>query len=105
MEAHRLGKGEKGTNGRRSQISASGKGNYTIAQLRRKARILRKAGFSRQETRMLMERGVVGTTNVIIGASMLSSGIMLALTSEYPLAGMPMITLGALWMSGVFGDF
>jgi len=35
-------------------------GNYTVAQLREKARILKESGFSSVETRKLMEYGVVG---------------------------------------------
>ncbi len=35
-------------------------GNYTLEQNAEKARILRKAGFSKEETKMLMQAGIVG---------------------------------------------
>ena len=54
-EAHLVGQGERGKNG-----ALAGIGNYTEAQLRRKADILRRAGFSREQRRTLMEKGVVG---------------------------------------------
>ncbi len=55
-DAHLVGKGEPGLNG-----GPAGIGNYTQAQLDRKARILREAGINEAERRMLMEAGVVGT--------------------------------------------
>ena len=53
--AHRVGMGEKGKDGTPARI-----GNYTEAQLREKARILREAGFSRAERQKLIRDGVVG---------------------------------------------
>ena len=54
-DAHLVGYGEKGKDG-----SIAGIGNYTEDQLRRKAEILRQAGFSHSQRRQLMEAGVVG---------------------------------------------
>ena len=54
-EAHLEGFGEKGKNGALAGIE-----NYTEAQLRRKAKILKKAGFSLPQRRTLMESGTVG---------------------------------------------
>ena len=54
-EAHLVGQGERGRNG-----AIAGIGNYTEDQLRRKAEILRRAGFSKKQRRTLMETGVVG---------------------------------------------
>jgi hypothetical protein len=54
--AHLVGAGEVGKDG----VNAAGVDNYTWAQLREKARILREAGFSEAETRKLMEAGIVG---------------------------------------------
>ena len=54
-EAHLVGRGEKGKDG-----SIAGIGNYTEDQLKRKADILKQAGFSRNQRRTLMEAGVVG---------------------------------------------
>ena len=54
-EAHLIGQGEKGKDG-----AIAGIGNYTEAQLRRKAEILRRAGFSQKQRRKLMKAGVVG---------------------------------------------
>ena len=54
-EAHLVGYGERGKNG-----ALAGIGNYTEDQLRRKAEILRQAGFSPSQRRQLMEAGVVG---------------------------------------------
>ena len=111
IQAHLVGKGEKGTTGRRAQISASGKGNYTFAQLRKKALILRRAGFSKQETRMLMERGVVGMGNVLTGASLIGSGIVLGLMDMSALGlpkfvlGVPSIAIGGAMMTGMFGEY
>jgi hypothetical protein len=111
IQAHRIGKGERGTNGRRTQISVSGRGNYSLAQLRRKAKILRQAGFNRQETRMLMERGVVGMGNVLTGASLIGSGIVLGLMDMSALGlpkfvlGVPSIAIGGAMMTGMFGEY
>ena len=54
-DAHLSGWGKKGKDGTPARI-----GNYTEAQLREKARILKVAGFSKAEIRKLMEDGVVG---------------------------------------------
>lgn len=54
-EAHLIGRGEVGKDGTPARI-----GNYTLAQLRRKAGVLKDAGFSSEEIRKLMENGVVG---------------------------------------------
>src|SRR5262245_11377749 len=54
-QAHLVGSGERGRNGGMAQL-----GNYTPAQLRKKATILKRAGFSKSERRSLMEAGVVG---------------------------------------------
>ena len=54
-EAHLIGQGERGKNG-----ALAGIGNYTEDQLRRKADILNRAGFSKNQRRQLMEAGVVG---------------------------------------------
>ena len=53
--AHEIGEGQLGRDG-----TLAGIGNYTDQQLRDKARILREAGFSRDERRRLIESGVVG---------------------------------------------
>jgi hypothetical protein len=55
VRAHLVGAGELGANGSLAQV-----GNYTLAQLRRKAEILKEAGFSSAEIRKLMEGGIVG---------------------------------------------
>ena len=55
-EAHLVGRGNIGKDG----MNPAGIGNYTQAQLRQKNRILRDAGFTSQERRQLMDRGVVG---------------------------------------------
>ncbi len=55
MKAHEVGRGAKGKNGSPARI-----GNYTISQLRKKAKLLKKAGFNQSEIRQLMENGIVG---------------------------------------------
>ena len=55
-EAHLVGRGNVGKDG----MNPARIGNYTQAQLREKNRILRDAGFTPQERRQLMDRGVVG---------------------------------------------
>ena len=57
-KAHLVGKGEVGKNGQ-----PAGVGNYTLAQLRKKAEVLKRAGFSEQEIRKLMEDRVVGISS------------------------------------------
>ena len=54
-EAHLVGRGQKGLDGKAARI-----GNYTQAQIRRKAEVLRKAGLNKEEVRTLMEKEVVG---------------------------------------------
>lgn len=54
--AHRIGAGELGADG----VNPAAVGNYSPAQLRRKAEILRAAGYSSDEIRLLMESRVVG---------------------------------------------
>ena len=54
-EAHLVGRGEKGKDGKPAGI-----GNYTEAQIKKKAVILKQAGFSKEERRKLMKAGVVG---------------------------------------------
>ena len=54
-EAHLVGQGERGRNG-----AIAGIGNYTEEQLRRKAEILRRAGFSKKQREKLIKQGVVG---------------------------------------------
>ena len=58
QEAHLVGKGKKGKDG-----GPAGLGNYTQAQIRKKAEILNRAGFSSSEVRTLMEEGVVGVSS------------------------------------------
>ena len=59
IDAHNVGKGEVGENGHPASI-----GNYTPEQIDHKARILRRAGFNIDETRRLMEQGLVGSPSV-----------------------------------------
>ena len=55
LKAHRVGLGEVGEDGTPARI-----GNYTDKHRRNKALILRDAGFSLSERRLLMENGIVG---------------------------------------------
>ncbi len=55
LKAHRVGRGEPGKNGKTASV-----GNYTKKQLREKARILAQAGFSKNLSRDLIRKGVVG---------------------------------------------
>lgn len=57
-KAHLVGLGEKGKDGKPAQI-----GNYTEAQLREKTKLLKEAGFSKEERRKLMQDNVVGWWN------------------------------------------
>ena len=61
-EAHLVGSGEEGKNGALAGIE-----NYTNTQLRRKAKILKNAGFSLSQRRELMESGSVGI--MLVGIS------------------------------------
>ncbi len=60
-KAHEIGMGEVGKDG----ISAAKIGNYTQAQILKKARILKVAGFNSSEIRSLMENGVVGLSEFV----------------------------------------
>jgi hypothetical protein len=55
--AHVIGVGELGAD-KRTPARA---GNYSFNQLLRKARVLKRAGFSKTERRVLMQKGVVGS--------------------------------------------
>jgi hypothetical protein len=67
--AHAQGCGEPGKNGK-----PAGFGNYTFTQLRRKATILKAAGFTRLERRQLIKSGIVGV-GCCIGSNKLASGM------------------------------
>ncbi len=54
-KAHWVGANEKGQNGAPASL-----GNYTLPQIRKKNEILKKAGFNKDEVRLLMETGKVG---------------------------------------------
>ena len=54
-KAHRVGLGQKGKDGTPARI-----GNYTQVQLREKNKILKQAGFSKEEIKKLMRDGVIG---------------------------------------------
>jgi hypothetical protein len=60
--AHFVGRGEVGLDG-----GPAGIGNYTLAQLRRKAEILKEANLDSQDIRTLMEEGVVGISGDGLG--------------------------------------
>jgi len=62
-KAHLIGKGELGRDG----VHPAAIGNYTFAQLRGKAEILKTANFSKQEIRQLMENGIVGFLSQLFG--------------------------------------
>lgn len=53
--AHEVGAGKVGRDGTQAAV-----GNYTLAQLREKAKILKDAGLSKEEVRTLMENSIVG---------------------------------------------
>lgn len=55
QDAHEVGRGEIGKDG-----TPAGKGNYTQAQIRKKAEILKSAGYTDAEIRSLMEKGLAG---------------------------------------------
>lgn len=57
-KAHRVGLEKEGEDGTPAQI-----GNYTDAQKREKYKILRQAGFSKEEAKKLMQDGVAGWWN------------------------------------------
>lgn len=58
IKAHEVGKGTPGKDGSPTRI-----GNYTPAQLKEKAKILKEAGFNQNEIRLLMENGIVGLSS------------------------------------------
>ena len=60
LEAHLVGKGARGADGGPARL-----GNYTQAQIVRKGKILRRAGFTPDETRKLMDEGVVGIMDAL----------------------------------------
>lgn len=55
LEAHQVGLGELGRDN-----SQAGIYNYTQGQISKKARILKEAGFSKEQRRTLVETGIVG---------------------------------------------
>jgi len=55
QKAHEIGRNQIGKDG-----GSAGLGNYTQTQIRQKAEILKNAGFSDAEIRMLMEKGLAG---------------------------------------------
>lgn len=55
IRAHLVGVGELGLDGTMAKVS-----NYTLAQLRRKSELLKEAGFTKEEIRVLMEGTIVG---------------------------------------------
>ena len=59
IEAHEVGRDKAGKDGTPARI-----GNYTQAQLRQKAHILKENGFNRADIRLLMENGIVGLSEV-----------------------------------------
>lgn len=65
LEAHYVGQGEKG----KDVTKSAGVYNYTREQLRLKAEILDKAGFSREQRRTLIEAGIAAEpVNAPVGA-------------------------------------
>ena len=68
--AHLVGAGEMGKDG----INPAMIGNYTEAQLREKAKILRQAGFSKLEREKLIKKGIVGLGELYGTAYMLAGG-------------------------------
>ena len=60
QKAHLIGRGEQGIDGTAAKV-----GNYTFKQKYRKARILQKAGISKDERRRLFQNGVVGDSKEI----------------------------------------
>jgi hypothetical protein len=79
INAHNIGTGEPGRDG-----SPAAVGNYTYIQLLQKTRILRQAGFTRNEVRTLMENKVVGMD--ISGYDLLSSKRAKIFPSEIAMA-------------------
>lgn len=55
LEAHKVGSGETG-----KDSSEAGVYNYKLGQIREKARILKEAGFNKEQIRSLMESGLAG---------------------------------------------
>jgi phosphohistidine swiveling domain-containing protein len=61
IHAHEVGKGEKG----KDRVGNAGVHNYTREQLREKAEMLKKAGISKEQRRILMEHAIVGTASEV----------------------------------------
>ena len=59
IRAHEVGRGQPGRDG-----TPAGFGNYTLAQMREKRRILDEAGFTAEEGRLLRRRGLAGSPSV-----------------------------------------
>ncbi len=78
QNAHLIGRGQPGADGSPARI-----GNYTLAQLRRKADILKQAGFSPAEIRELMEDGVVGISSTRWGRLIHSNSLNYDHRPEY----------------------
>ena len=55
IKSHRVGRGQPGKNGNPASV-----GNYTREQLMEKSRILKQAGFSKEQRNLLIRNGVVG---------------------------------------------
>lgn len=92
IAAHLVGAGESGLNGSLAKV-----GNYTQGQIRKKAEILRRAGFSSQEIRRLMEEGIVG-----LDASELRQFVSVspAYRPPAPASSAPRIAASGLTVSG-----
>ena len=60
--AHRVGDGEEGL----VKGSEAGIGNYTGRQLAQKVKILRDAGFNKEERELLVKSGIVGTPKKVV---------------------------------------
>ena len=63
-KAHQVGKGQKGKDGKPAGVTigkdGSVTGNFTPAQIRQKRRILKEAGFTKEQSKQLMDSGAVG---------------------------------------------
>ena len=70
-KAHQVGKGQLGKDGKPAgiKIDKDGKvtGNFTPAQIRKKREILKTAGFTKEQSKQLMDSGAVGLTQARIG--------------------------------------
>ena len=63
-QAHTVGFGEPGA----KPGTTAGIGNYTTEQNMKKGLILRRAGFTPAQTRLLMERGITGISTITTGS-------------------------------------